>query len=431
MGEYRRASRFSVVAAIAVTMLLIAMPLRVRGASDGITSISAGGQHACALHADRTVSCWGNDRSGQLGDGTTGDPTSHLRLTPVKVQQGGSDMADVKAISAGDAHTCVLKIDGTVWCWGSAFFGQMGNGTKGDGHKQLTPVQVQESGGDLTGITAISAGLAHTCARRDDGSAWCWGADDRGQIGDGTTGDSDGVRLVAVQVRRDGGFLTKVTGVSAGEEHSCARRGDGTAWCWGDDALGELGDGTFGDPVHGVRLKAVKVRQGSGFLTHVAAVTAGVAFSCARKTDESAWCWGDENTGRLGDGSASGERRKAVQVRRGSGFLTGVTAIDAGASHACVRRGDATAWCWGDDQDGGLGDGTTGNAQHFRAKAVEVIHGSNAFGNIAKINAGSYFTCGIRQDTNAWCWGRNSAGQLGTGTADSSAHSEPERVRFP
>lgn len=435
VGSLRVRSVGLLIAAAVVAALLVVLPSSVLGAGDGVRSVSAGDEHACALHTDGTVSCWGKDLSGQLGDGTTGEGPNHVRLTPVKVQQSGSDMTGVKAISAGGAHTCALKTDGTVWCWGFALFGQMGNGTTGDGLKQLVPVKVQQGGGDLAGITSISAGAIHTCARRDDSTAWCWGHDDRGQLGDGTTGAGPNrVRLTAVQVRKGTGFLMNVTRVSAGDQHSCARRSDGTAWCWGDDSSGEIGDGTFGDAAHGARLKAVQVRKGGGFLTDVKAVSAGGGFSCAWTKDRTAWCWGGAGLGQVGDGTtgnAGGNRKKAVQVRRGSGFLTNVTAIDPGSRHSCARRSDATMWCWGRDEEGELGDGTTGNADHVRLKAVRVVHGSGHLTNVAAISAGTHFSCAVRSDGNAWCWGRNELGQLGIGTADTNLHTEPERVVFP
>ncbi len=233
-------------------------------AGDDVTAISAGGYHACALKSSGTVWCWGDDSYGQLGDGTTGDPTLHLRAVPRKVQQGGGDIRGVVAISAGLFHTCALKGDGTVWCWGDDTYGQLGDGTTGDaGHHRLTAVRVRRGSGLLSGVRAIGAGERHTCARRGDGSAWCWGDDTSGQLGDGTTGDADHHRLKAVRVRRGSGYLTDVTGVTAGSGLGCARTAGGGAWCWGDDTYGQLGDGTTGNADH-VRLKAVRVRQGGG-----------------------------------------------------------------------------------------------------------------------------------------------------------------------
>jgi alpha-tubulin suppressor-like RCC1 family protein len=228
------------------------------GYLSGVVSVTAGTGHTCALKGDGTVWCWGDASSGQVGDGTTGDAVDHRRLTPRKVRQGSGVLDGVAAITAGSFHTCALKRNGSVWCWGFAAEGQLGDGTTGDPatHVRLSAVQVRRGSGFLTGATAVSAGDGrHTCALNENGSVWCWGDDQYGELGDGTTGDpATHVRSKAVQVRRGSSFLIGMEAIASGGDHACARRSDGTAWCWGFDLNGQLGDGTTGDPIDHVRL---------------------------------------------------------------------------------------------------------------------------------------------------------------------------------
>jgi alpha-tubulin suppressor-like RCC1 family protein len=279
-------------------------------------------------------------------------------------------------------------------------------------------------------VTAISAGGYHGCALKGDGTVWCWGDDTYGQLGDGTTGDADHHRLKAVRVRRGSGHLSGVSAISGGERHTCARRGDGSAWCWGDDTYGQLGDGTTGD-AHHLRLRAVRVRQGGGSLTGVAAVSAGRDHTCARKADGSAWCWGYGEFGQLGDGTtgdADHLRQKAVRVTQGGGFLADVRRLDAGRDHTCVRRGDGTAWCWGAGGDGSLGDGTTGDANGVRLKAVRVVRATGDLTDVRDISAGAEHSCAARANGTAWCWGMDNSAQLGDGLYDGVPHPYAKRV---
>ena len=191
---------------------------QVRGLKS-VTAISAGDGHTAALGSDGTVWTWGNNSSGQLGDGTN---TSGFVPVQVKGLNG------VTAVAAGGQHTVALRSDGTVWTWGSNEYGQLGNGTD---TSSAVPLQVQ----GLSGVTAVAAGSYHTVALRSDGTVWTWGRNGAGQLGDGTNTNSS----VPVQVQD----LSGVTVIAAAAQHTAALRSDGTVWTWGDNSSGQLGDG--------------------------------------------------------------------------------------------------------------------------------------------------------------------------------------------
>ena len=162
---------------------------------------------------------------------------------------------EVVQVSAGYGHSCARKSDSTVWCWGGDFWGQLGDGTRGDSDgRRMTPVQVIDGGGPLSSVKSVSAGAQHTCALKTDGSVWCWGATWSGRLGDGTRGDSDEVRLAPVRVRRGSGYLTSVKSLSSGGVHTCAVRTDGSAWCWGYNEHGQIGNGTDEYPMTPVQV---------------------------------------------------------------------------------------------------------------------------------------------------------------------------------
>jgi hypothetical protein len=415
-------------------MFILATGTSAAAAGPGVATLASGEYHACAVRTNATVWCWGDDGSGQLGDGTTGG-TDGLRSTPVQVLRGTSTLKGVTKIAAGASHSCAVRTDGSVWCWGDASDGQLGNDVAGIGAHRTKAVRVRRLNGDLTGVQHVALGGDHSCALRDDGAVFCWGWDAYGQVGDGTTGEGMGhVRSLAVRVRQGSGYLGNVVAIAAGAQHSCAAKGDGSVWCWGDGSFGQLGDGESG--LGHQHTKASRVERGGGYLTRASGITAGEFHTCVRRTDASTWCWGSDQDGQLGDGTTGGPvshlRTKPVQVLRGSGELTSVTGVGAGSYHTCARRSDGSAWCWGDAHFAQLGDGTTGDSTtHLRLKAVRVVRSTGPFTNVRKVAGGIGHTCALRTDATVWCWGYNANGQLGRGTHDDDPHPYPRKVVFP
>jgi len=350
-------------------------PVDVSGLTSGVAAIAAGGWHTYALTAGGGVKCWGRNNNGQLGDGTTTD-----RTTPVDVSGLTSGVA---AIAAGWYHTCALTAGGGVKCWGRNNYGQLGDGTT---TQRTTPVDVS---GLTSGVAAIAAGEEHTCAVTTGGGAKCWGRNDYGQLGDGTTTN----RNTPVDVS---GLGSGVGAIAAGGYHTCALTVGGGVKCWGDNTYGQLGNGKFG-----YRPIPADV---SGLTSGVAAIAAGGYHTCALTTGGGVKCWGDNGDGQLGDGTTT-DRPTPVDV---SGLTSGVVAIAAGYYHTCALTAGGGVKCWGDNGYGRLGDGTTTN----RTTPVDV---SGLSSGVAAIAAGGLHTCALTAGGGIKCWGNNLYGQLGDG----------------
>jgi alpha-tubulin suppressor-like RCC1 family protein len=334
------------------------------------SDLAADGNHSCARHADGTLSCWGWNQYGQLGDGTTTN-----RTTPVEV----AGIAHATHLAPGGYHTCVLHADATVSCWGYNGYGELGDGTTTN---RTTPVKVA----GITDASRVAAGEWHTCVLHVDATVSCWGNNWAGQLGDGTTTD----RTAPVKVVG----ITDATDLTANAWHSCARHADGTVSCWGPNWYGQLGDGTTTS-----RTTPVKVAG----ITDATQIAAGGEHTCVRHADGAASCWGLNGSGRLGDGTTT-DRMAPVKVAG----ITDAVHLTAGAFHSCVRHADATASCWGYSGEGQLGDGTTTN----RTTPVKVAGITDA----TELAAAFDHSCARHADGTASCWGGNWYGQLGDGT---------------
>jgi alpha-tubulin suppressor-like RCC1 family protein len=289
-----------------------------------VTAVSAGGRHGLALLANGNVVSWGDNESGQLGNGST--ETSNV---PVAV----TGLSGVKAIAAGANHSLALLNNGTVMAWGANEGGQLGNGTTTGSE---VPVAVK----GLTGVKAIAAGGAHSLALLNNGKVMAWGDDAAGQLGDGSTKASS----VPVAVKE----LTGVTAISAGGEFSLALQASGTVDAWGTDENGQLGNAIVeeGSDV------PVAVESLSG----ATAIAAGETHALALLGSGSVMAWGEDAYGELGNGEIKPRHEAPVAV---SG-LTGVTAIAAGAQASAALLGSGSVVSWGSNQWGTLGNGQSG-----------------------------------------------------------------------
>ena len=356
-------------------------PVDVTGLTSGVTSVSGGGSHTCAVTTAGGLKCWGWNRYGQLGDGTATD-----RFTPVDVSGLTSGVASV---STGSSHTCAVTTSGGLKCWGWNQYGQLGDGTTTD---RSTPVDVS---GLTSGVASVSTGSFHTCAVTTPGGLKCWGRNTDGQLGDGTTTQ----RSTPVEVT---GLTSGVSSVSAGWDHTCAMTTSGRLKCWGFNRDGQLGDGTTTQ-----RSTPVGV---TGLTSGVASVSTGFSHTCAVTTSGGLKCWGWNRDGQLGDGTTA-ERSTPVDV---TGLASGVASVSAGRGHTCVLTTSGALKCWGSNGYGQLGDGTT----IARSTPVDV---TGLTSGVASVSAGGYFTlwehtCAVTASGGLKCWGRNRDGQLGNGT---------------
>lgn len=282
-------------------------------------------------------------------------------------------------LAAGEFHAVALNSEGYVYAWGKNGNGQLGNGTTTN---SATPVNV---GGGLADAVAVAAGGSHSLALKGDGTLWAWGENAYGQLGDGSTTD----RTTPVQV------LTGVVAVSAGQWHTLALKTDGTLWAWGRNANGQLGDGTTSD-----RATPVPVS-----LSGVAALQGGRYHSVALTNDGTVWCWGGNANGQLGNGGTGGDISTPDRV---SG-LSGVTGIASGSDHTLALRGDGTLWGWGRNNHGQLGDGA-------KTDSPVPVAAAAGFTGVAGLSLGSDHSAVLREDGTVWGWGSNLSGQMGVGS---------------
>jgi len=292
-----------------------------------------------------------------------------------------------RAVAAGPSHACGLDAAGAASCWGANESGQLGDGTRTD---RSQPTRVST---DLR-FSTVSAGVAHTCGLTHGGQLACWGRNLGGQLGDGSRADRTSPGLVTTPA-----FESLVSGWN----HTCALTGSGAVYCWGLNREGQIGEGT--------RLDRLSPRQ---VTTSVHAVAAGSSHTCVISAG-TVLCWGDNRFGQLGDGTTE-PRLTPTPV---SGLPGQPTAIVAGATHTCALLADGTAYCWGQNLYGQLGNGSTANA----ATPTQVV-GGITFGRLA---AGGAVTCGMSSQGTQYCWGLNQSGQLGDGSLTDRA--APTRVR--
>jgi alpha-tubulin suppressor-like RCC1 family protein len=344
------------------------------------TAVAAGRSHTCAVLSNGTVRCWGNNEHGQLGNGGTADSSVPVDVTGV---------TDAVAITAGWGHVCALTRAGAVACWGNNADGELGEGSKVD---SAAPVAVA---GLSDGVIAVDAGDFHTCAVTESFAVKCWGKNTYGQLGDGTKNDS----AVPVEPPFFGGG---VAAVSAGWGHTCVQTTEGRAQCWGNNAYGQLGFGETTD----IHLPAGDVINLNG---RVMKVTAEGNQTCALTAGGGAQCWGDNRYGQLGDGTTV-NRLSPVDVL---GLGNGIAGMTAGFTFACAMYEKGDAKCWGMNEKGQLGDGTTVN----RRMPVTVRGLSEG---IASLAAGDDYACALTFSGSVKCWGASFVGQLGDGSRKDS-----------
>lgn len=327
--------------------------------------ISSGNLHSCAITTEAGVKCWGNNHSGQLGNGSFDSGVDLFSATPI------AGLSDIVAVSAGGDHSCAITSQGELSCWGRNFNGELGNGTTTDSN---IPVVVIGSN-----VVAVSAGEYHTCALLASGGVKCWGDNSAGQLGTGVINSSaTPVDVVGL----DAGVHT----IAAGGGHSCAATSGAGVLCWGDNDGGELGNST----TEGSRLPVAV----TGLSEPIISLVLGYEHSCAVTDAGIVKCWGANGLGQLGNGS---ETNSSVPVTIAN--FPDIRLVQAGRWHTCALNVAGYTSCWGSNTYGQLGDNSGAFTSAIPVSATVQTDAAEA------ISLGSYNTCVIAADGNVQCWG--------------------------
>lgn len=337
------------------------------------TKLAAGVSHTCAV-VSGAASCWGYNNQGQLGIGKIADEVT-AKPTLVKGLEGG-----VQQIAAGGAQTCALMDNGSVKCWGSNLWGQVGDGT---GVTRGQPVDVV---GLSSGVVAIAVGGSHACALLSTGGVSCWGSNTQGELGDGTTKDHP----VPTPVK---GLSSGVASIVADSSRTCAVLADGSMKCWGTRIL--VGDGTTDD-----HHEPTLIQQLPGPIG--AAVSAG-NHTCVLPESGGALCWGDNDAGELGDGTQAYKLAPTTVAA----LPPQLSMIATGVSHTCALTGDGSVKCWGSNTVGQLGNGVDSIIEKTAVATISLPK------NIDALVAGDNHSCVMLDSSKVLCWGSNQFLQLG------------------
>lgn len=362
--------------------------IRITVVEVAFQTLSAGGTHSCALTPEGIAYCWGANDFGQSGrpgliGGSLALPARIFYPKPIRVADG---LAFV-GISTGGFHSCGLTAAGAAYCWGFNGYGSLGTGNFEDSWRPIAVVGVPS-------FVQIDAGTHHTCGIVTGGNAYCWGSNRSGQLG--SSGSSFSANPLAVA----GGIA--FASIAAGGAHTCGLTADGTAYCWGENAGGQLGVG------NNVSSSATPLPVSGGLA--FASIAAGESHTCGITRSGSLYCWGWNLDNQLGSGTPGTPSAVPVPVASDLHFL----GMGAGSSHSCAIDESGVAWCWGENLGGQLG---TGSSSSDLFATPQRVVGSLSF---QKLSAGRSHTCAQTVEGVWYCWGHNESGVLGIGTTTDS-----------
>jgi alpha-tubulin suppressor-like RCC1 family protein len=336
------------------------------------TKISAGNAHTVGIKGDGSLWSWGNNLSGQLGNGTnTG------QLSPIQIGTANN----WASISAGEYYTMAIKQDGTLWAWGSNGNGQLGDATTAN---KTSPIQI----GTATNWASVSAGSNHTLAIKTDGTLWAWGNNGNGRLGNGNSIQ----QTSPIQIGSDINWQS----VETGDEYSVAIKTTGTLWAWGYNGSGQLGIGSN---------TSVNIPTQAGSATTWRSVSALGSHVVAVRTNGTLWTWGENNFGQLGDGTTL-SKNVPTQI----GVAVDWDIVSAGNMHSAATKTNGNLWTWGANIEGQLGNGTFTNSN----VPVSITN------SITNVFAGTAHTLAINTSGQLLTWGWNNDGQLGDGTTNAA-----------
>jgi alpha-tubulin suppressor-like RCC1 family protein len=355
--------------------------------SEGWRAVSVGGAHSCGIRIDATLYCWGSNGSGQLGvataRGTCGRTPASCEAAPRAVPIA----EPVAQVSAGDRHSCAVAVSGTLRCWGENL--QFQTGVEALTYVAMPTVVLADAR-----FLQVASGATHSCALRTNGIVYCWGEGRLGALGRGDTVSS----VIPQPIASDRQF----THVSSGRWRSCAVATDATLWCWGSEW--ESADGNT-DYFH-ERLLPHRIED----IPPTRSVSVAGSSICAVSTDDRALCWESNGFGQLGIGSTQGIATPAFVHAD-----EGLESVTAGIIQTCALARSGRALCWGNDTFGQLGIPRTGErcGELECRRAPASVFGQQRFVGVA--TGGGSHSCGVTTSSALLCWGLGSEGQLGDG----------------
>jgi alpha-tubulin suppressor-like RCC1 family protein len=342
--------------------------------------ITSGIQTTCAITKTSEVQCWGDSNYGFEAYGDFVRGSNYITI---------KDLFNVVSISRADNYSCAVKSDKTVSCWGYILTDNPKAAPEAN-YRELRPPHAVAN---LTEVVTISTAPLHTCALKSNGTVVCWGDNKFGQLGDGTVRRSYAKAVAVID-------LSDAAAISLSGFHGCALKMNGEVVCWGNNAFGQLGDGSLIN-----RPSPVTVTG----LSDAVAINVGATSSCALRTGGSVMCWGHNNRGQLGDGTTESKNRPTTVFG-----LVDAISVSVGLTHACALKNNAQTVCWGSNDQGQLGD----DSRIQKNTAVPVIKMSDAIA----VSAGRLHTCALRATGNASCWGYNKGGVLGGDVKDTTEY---------
>jgi len=363
--------------------------------------------HTCVILSDQTVSCWGENLSGQLGIGNNTNQHS-----PVSIP----GLTNIAEISLGLAHTCAINNTGSVWCWGFNDFGQLGINNTFD---QNSPVLVEA----LSNIVEISLGEYHTCARNTTGAIFCWGHNQQGELGIGTTSESENLPQF---VNFPSSYSTNFTQITVGGFHTCAINEDKNCFCWGWNEMGQVGLASE----NFTQTEIIPDKQTTPVLLQgeqhpYNEVSLGYKHSCIIDEDDDLFCWGQNNNYELGKFYDKYDTQlNDPKVYDLLYIINNIETISLGKQHTCAIKNTGQVFCWGLNYYKDTLPLQTSNNQRTNYSPISI----QELSNITDISLGDSHTCATNFTGSVFCWGKNDRGQLGIGFF-SESENVPKFVR--
>ena len=343
-----------------------------------VTDVSMSSYHVCAVTLAGGVKCWGDNDYGQLGDGT-----KTQRLAPEAVQGLSSG---VQNVSTGSQHSCALLVDGKIKCWGSNGMGRLGNDST---TQSLVPVDVVDV---PSGVIKLRSRSEFNCLLTTSKELYCWGNGSDGRLGNATTNLQRKPSKISV-------ITDAVKDFSIGNNYTCAITDSGAVKCWGNNLFGQLGNGTNTNS-----LQAVNVSE---ILSGAQSISSGSYHNCTILGSGDVKCWGTNGNGEIGDGTGT-DRNSPVMI---ANLDEGVKILHLGGQHSCAVMNNGTAKCWGKNDYGQLGTGTATSIQNRSPRTVQFFEE-----DIVGFALGTNDTCMALASGGLKCWGWNYYGTAGDGT---------------